>query len=310
MEYGVVVETVIVLFLLLSVGYVCGRLHVFSEQASKDMTRLLMDVALPCIVFFSLVREYDAALLKSGLIAIGCTILFVLVSGGLGFLLWRVFRVPRARRGIWIFLSTFPNTAFLGYPIAYTLFGSDGLFLAVMINLTCQLMAFSLGLKTISLDGEEHSKMSWGIVLKNNANYAIVLGFFFFFTQIKLPTPVLSAVEYLSDLTLPLSLFVVGLSLCKSRFRDVLKNKEAFTASFMRLLVGPGIAYLLTLVLPLPAGSLVPAVLILLTAMPSATLALIFSEQQGGMNSETASSGIFVSSLFCLLTIPLVMLLV
>jgi len=309
MEYAVVIETVIVLFLLLGVGYVCGRFGIVSEHASKDLTRILMDVALPCMVFTAMVREYDAELMKSGFWMIGISFAMIFLGWGISFVLRKLFRVPNSKKGVWIFLSAFPNSGFMGYPIANAIFGSEGLFLAVMMNIATHICTYTIGIKTIGLDAEGSRKMQWSHILKSNANIGIALGLLFFFAQIPVPAPIFTTLGYLGDLTLPLSLFVVGLTLARGRFRDVVKNKDAFSASFMRLIIGPLTIFGLVSLLPIPEGSLMFGVAVLIAAMPCAALSLVFAEEYD-VDSDTAGSGIFISSLLCVLTIPLMMLLV
>ena len=309
MEYRVVIETVIVMFLLMSVGYASGRLGVLSEHASHDLTKLLMNVAFPCMIFSAMLSiTDDPVLLQAGLYCFGLTYLIFPLSWAVAWALRKVFRVPDGKKGIWIFCSAFSNCGFMGFPVAYQIFGAKGLFLAVMINLASQALFFTLGVKTISMDAQTGGKMEWKKILRQNTNYAILFGLFFIFTGISLPAPVVTTLGYLGNMTTPLSLFVVGLSLCDSRFRDVVKNREAFTATFMRLIFAPLMTFFLLKLFAFPPETLIAQVTVLIVAMPAPAISLIFSKEYGP-NAETASSTIFISSLLCILTIPLIMLL-
>ena len=135
-------------------------------------------------------------------------ILGPLLMFGLGFLfhisyvilsqpLSRLFRVPKGRRGMGALCCSFCNNGFMGYPVAYALFGEEGMALAVMLGVPFNLLLYSLGAKLAASDGEaekEAATVSWGKVLFSAVNLAIVLGLTFYCLQVSVPEAVLTPV--------------------------------------------------------------------------------------------------------------------
>ncbi|WP_434309302.1 AEC family transporter [Hominifimenecus sp. rT4P-3] len=308
MDYGIVWTNLLILFALIGVGYVAGRFRVVSQDASKDLSSLLMKITLPATIFASFIRSYEPKLLKDAGIILGLGFFFFLLSALLSALLVKPFRVAEGNRGVWMLTSTFSNTGFMGFPIVLALLGEEGLFLACIMNLSFNVLVFSLGIKMICLDSDRKGSIQWKKILISNINISIVLGLFFFLTQISLPAPVMSVINHFGGVTTPLSMFLIGLSLAKGKIGDLFRGKDAFTATFLRLIAMPLVAWLLMRLMPFGEGSFIPGVVLVILAMPAPSVVLILAESYDG-NSEMAGRMIFLSSLLCIVTIPLMLLL-
>ena len=116
-------------------GFAAVRLKVVPAQTSKPLSSLLMKVTLPATVFASMIRPFDPDFLKLGLTAIALSLLFFSLFAPLTLTLSRLLRIPDGKRGMWCCCATFSNTGFMGFPVAYALFGDEGLILAVLINI-------------------------------------------------------------------------------------------------------------------------------------------------------------------------------
>ncbi|HOV67811.1 MAG TPA: AEC family transporter, partial [Methanoregulaceae archaeon] len=111
----------------------------------------------------------------------------------------------------------------------------------------------------------------------------------------------------LGDLTTPLSMVVIGALLARLDARTIFGNPRVYLFSAVRLLVMPLATFaVLRAVLDDP---LVLGVLVMMAAMPGATNAALFAEEYG-VNPELASQAVFVTTLFCIVTFPLVATLV
>ncbi|MEM8658517.1 MAG: AEC family transporter, partial [Pseudomonadota bacterium] len=121
-----VVQIVAPVFLLAALGFAWVRLGFDYDVAF--VTRLAMSLAIPCLIFMSLVRtEIDPLILRDTAIA---TVLAYLAVGLVLFLAIR--GMGWAQRTYWAPL-TFGNTGNLGLPIALFAFGEAGLGFAVVI---------------------------------------------------------------------------------------------------------------------------------------------------------------------------------
>ena len=111
----------------------------------------------------------------------------------------------------------------------------------------------------------------------------------------------------LANMTTPLSMLVIGMNLSNGKISTIFRDRDVFSASFMRLLALPFLTWLLlqplTFVEPLVEG-----VLLIIMSMPCAALASLLAEAYEG-DREFAAELVFLSSLLCMITIPLISLL-
>ena len=298
------------LFLLIAVCYGVVRLHVLPPSATKMLSSLLMNVTLPATVFTSMVRPFDPAFISSGLLAVALGFGFYLLYAALSALLVRPFRVPQGKQGTWIFAATFSNNGFMGFPIALALFGEEGLALAVFLGIPFNILAYTLGSKLICMDRVttgDTAPLSWRSILCTMANASTLLGLIFYAARIPVPVILESSLGYLSDVTTPLSMLITGMNLAGGNLVQILRDRDIFSACLLRLLLLPVVAWAILEHLPIQ-NSLILGVTLIILAMPSPSITALLAEAYDG-NTQFAAGAVFLSSLLCLVTIPLISLL-
>ncbi len=298
------------LFLLIGAGYGVVRCGALPASASSAFSSLLMNVTLPATILTSLVRPYDAAFIRDGVLTAVLGAILILGYGLFCIPALRVFRVPEGRKGVWILCCAFCNNGFMGFPITLALFGEEGLALAVFLAIPFNLLLYTVGPRLVCLDlqsSKNPHSFSWRDILFTTANLATLLGILLYSLRIPIPAVLASPLSYLSDITTPLSMIVIGMNLVGQHLSDILRDRDVLSASFLRLLILPILTWILLGLLPI-SNSLVVGVIIIIMSMPCAAVTSILAESYGG-NTEFSSKSVFLSSLLCLITIPLISLL-
>ena len=112
------------------------------------------------------------------------------------------------------------------------------------------------------------------------------------------------AVKYVGDITSPIVMLIVGCSLAQMRFGQIFGSWRIYALSALKLAAVPLLAY--AVLRHVLTNEFALCVLTVLLCMPIATNTTILSYQYGA-DETAASSGVFVSTLLSLLTIPLMM---
>ncbi len=118
--------------------------------------------------------------------------------------------------------------------------------------------------------------------------------------KIRIPGFVAIQIEALSNCTMALSMIVIGGILAEIDIRKVF-NKLTLYFSFIRLILIPLLVMAGCLIFRLP--SLVSAVSVVLAGMPAGATTAILAEKYHG-DSALAVAIIFVSTLFSLISVP------
>ena len=312
LDFFVVMSNLISLFSILAVGYVAARSGVLGENASAVFSSLLLKITLPCTIFISLVqKEYDPAFIHDSLIII---VAGLIIFPGLMFIsryVSAILGVPKDCRGVWAFASAFSNSGFMGFPIALALFGPEGLALSVVLNISFNIGIYTVGILELLRDnpGHEGKKINFKQIIFSGINIATVLSMIFYFGQIPLPQSIATPISYISGITTPLSMMIIGIVLAHSHGREVFTDKHAWSCTLMSLIVYPVALSLLLKVFPLSSNPLVAAVLILIVAMPAASVTLVLCETYHG-NIHFAAKTMFIQNLLSIVTIPLICMLI
>ena len=299
------------LFLLIGVGYGAVRGGLLPLSSTGVLTSLLLKVAMPATIFTSMIRPFDPGFARDALIIVALSAVLFLLYAAISAGLVRVFRVPKGRRGIWMLSTTFCNNGFMGFPIAYALLGDQGLALAVMLGIPFNILMYSLGAAQVSQDrcagGGEKERLSVKQVLFSAVNGSTLLGLIFYAAQIPVPEVIFYPLEQLSNITTPLSMLITGISLAGSPLSSLFRDRDAITGVLTRLVLLPLVTWLLLLPLPIE-NPLVTCVTLVIMAMPSASVATAMAQRYGS-STELAARLVCLSSLLCMVTLPLVAML-
>ena len=311
LDFFVVMSNLVSLFVLIAVGYAASRYGIIKHEAITHFSALLMKITLPCTIFISLVqKEYDPAFINDSVTIIIAGLIVFPAMLYISRYLAPLFRVNQDNRGVWAFTCTFTNSGFMGFPIALALFGPEGLVLAVMLNIAFNMSIFTLGVLELSRDNPNHKagKLNKKSIIFSSVNISIVLSLIFYFGQIPLPEVIATPVSFLSNITTPLSMALIGIALANSNASELFADKDAWSCTFMKLAAFPVVLALLLKVIPISSNPLVSAVLVIVVAMPAPSITVMLCEMYGG-NLNFAAKVMFLHNLLCLVSIPLVCML-
>lgn len=289
--------------LILILGFILGKLKLISERSNRELTNLLLTVFMPASLFMAFPATYDegsANLFYSGFMA-GVIIMLVLI------LLARIIFDKR-----WMgkalslesqFALIFNNATFLGYPIVANTFGANGIIAYCGFIIAFNIALFSYGIWLFE------QKVTFRLLHKiifNPNIIAVLLGMAFFLMGISLPGFINDAVGYVGGATTPLSIICIGVMLSQAKIKKVLKKWKLMATAIIQLTVGPLITWGLLSLMQFPVE--VIQVCTLIQTLPTATSLGLFAVKYGG-NAEESSELVTISTLFSVVTMPIMVLL-
>ncbi len=306
LDFFVVMSNLAGLFFLIAAGFLGVKLKLLKPEYVSTFSTLLMNITLPCTIFVSLVtREYDPKFIHDSLLIIFIGLICFPVMLYVSKFISKFFGVPKSSRGTWSFCCAFSNTGFMGFPICLNLFGPEGMALSVMHNIAFNVHIYTIGAIEMSRDGENKStahKINFKKIIFSSLNYATVLSLIFYFANIKVPTMILTPLKYLSDITVPMSMLIIGIILGRTSGKELLTDKNAYTSALLRLIIYPVI---MSFVLKLFnfSNPLIAAVTIVVNSMPAASVTSVLANMYNG-DIDLAAKVMFVHNILCMITIP------
>lgn len=302
---AVVFINVFMLFGLMSVGYYMGKRGVIKHSSISDLTSLLINMSIPATIVVSMIRPFSQELLRDTFRVIVIVGLYHIIVWIVSYFLTKILNVDPKKRGAWIFGMVFSNNGFIGYPLMYALYGKEGLFIMAMGNIAQNLLIFSLGVKLINMNYETTEKISLKQILFTRQNAAILIGLMLFLTQFPVPKSIETFLTYLSNLTAPLSMIVVGLSLSRYEVKKMIMDKEVYRLTLFRMFIVPIVLIVAFKFMNIHANNDLPIAILFYTAvLPSPALLAIFAERYN-TSTEFASRCVFITTVLSVITVPL-----
>lgn len=303
------ISGILVILGVILVGFVIGEKGWFDDKSRGLLAKLVTQVALPCYMLYTITQRFTAADLLIMLPALRFPALSMVILLGIATAVARIFAVRQDRRGLFISMFFNSNTIFVGLPINQALFG-DASIPYVLIYYMCNTTFFwTLGTYLIQRDGEGEAQFDLKTSLKKVFSpplMGFLLGLVMVMLQIKLPAFLASDLQYLGNLTTPLSMIFIGLSVSHVGVKQLVLGKEQLLILLGRFLVAPLLMASIVYWLPLP--SLMKQVFIIQSAMPVMTNAPVVARLYGA-DSDYAAVMVTETTLATMVVIPFLMLL-
>ncbi len=306
-----VASRLITLFIYVIIGYIISRRKIVSREFTDGISKFLMTVILPCMIISTFQTPYTTEkLAKAGLVFAVSLVIFGL-SILIGYLTYYLFHIEKEAKGVWIYAVTFPNHAFMGWPVMAAVFGGDAVFYATFANMAFSVYAYTFGVWLMQTTGR---RADYGVknrhVIRDNLltpiNAGILIGLILFFTQLTLPSSIGTAVDAIGGMTTPLAMMYVGTILARSPLQEVLSDRRVYLCSLARLIIIPMLVFICAR--PFITDPLIYGVLVIGHAMPVAGYCVIYA---GAYDNDTvlASKLISVTTLLSVITIPVIAML-
>ena len=301
-------ESIIPIIALIVLGYFLQVRGWFHNDFGNDLSKLIMNVAMPVSIFVSVLKY----LTLEKLISLSGGLVYTFVAFALGyivaFLSVKVFKVAPGRRGAVINTFVNANTIFIGLPLNIALFGDDALAYFLIYYITNTISTWTLGVFLMTSDSKsgkkkQESHFDWKKLLP-----APLLGFIvsvvFLIINIPLPSFVSSTLGYVGGLTTPLSLVYIGIVLAKAGIKTIRFDKDSIVALVGRFIVAP---VLMFAVLKLMAPGMVTAeyqTFMIQSATPALAVLPILANQGDG-DVEFSTNIVTLSTVLFVIIIPI-----
>ena len=180
--------------------------------------------------------------------------------------------------------------------------------MVVFFNVGFNLLYWTLGVWTLKksntdLSTENHSFFSSSKNLINSGTIGLLCGIIVGLAAFKIPNFILESTKILGSATIPLALIVIGSIMSKGELQRLRTyQKPIILIILCRLIIIPTLALFLTGLF----GTLSPlsrAIIVLQSAMPSASTTPIFTTRFGG-DPQLASAGVFAAHICSIITVP------
>ena len=299
MNYGALYSKMFVFAVLLTLGYLLARKGILTKEFNKSASSLLINVFIVASIINSVLGERPELSGKDFALVFGMLCLSEIITYICAVIFCRFLKKDELRFQTELLMEA-TNTLFVGLPVVSALCGNQGAFYVGMSCIPYNILLYSYGVWNL-----QRGKGSDGIHLKDlmtSSLIAALLSLVIFIFNPTLPSFVTELFSTTSSATVPVSMIIIGANLGKINPIAAFKEKRNYIVALERLVITPLIAYFIIRLFTDDTALLLSCTVI--AAVPVGAIATPLSIQYG-YDPEYASRATMVTTILCMLTIPM-----
>jgi len=216
----------------------------------------------------------------------------------------------------------------MGFPVVIAIMGVSSAYYVALFNIPFNALVFSIGIFMLSSGKQGDGSSAWsaekteqknrppawssdksGFNPKSLINPVLIVALLavpLALIGFKPPQILADALRITGGITTPGGMLVIGSTLAYVPFKTILSEWRIIPVTLVKLIIIPIVTWLI--LRQLISNDLLLGVLVIVSAMPSAAMASMLVIEYGG-NEKTASAGVFLTTLLCGITVPLLVFL-
>jgi len=209
---------------MIAIGYILRKRHWFHHTFSENVSKLITNVALPCSIFYSVLKYLDMNVLKELSNRLIFTFASVIIGYITAYIVIKIFKIRRGRRGVFYNAVVNANTIFIGLPLNMALFGEQASKYYLMYYITNTISIWTLGYILLENDSTEEKESKGGFNPKKLLSpplIAFVAAFIVLVLGISIPKPLVETTKYLGNIVTPLALLYIGIVLADAGLHSI-----------------------------------------------------------------------------------------
>ena len=288
-----------ILLVYLAVGMYCMKVGLIDRDSKEKLVDIILRITLPCMIFNSFNNPLTPEVMKQTALILVVAVSISILSFLLGKVIYN--KYPQKKKSILQYCTLVNNSGFLGMPMVYAVYGSEGLFAASIFIIPNRIFMWTAGLAMFTTaDFRTKCKN----ILLNPCIVTVFLGIARRMTGFPVPEFLDTAIANTGAVTTPLSMMVIGTMLIGVPWKKLLEP-SIFRLAFVRLIALPLVAlFILNLI---DAQPLLAGVSLILTGRPAGSTSALLAAKYGA-DEDYASRCIVTTTIMSLATIPVLML--
>ena len=300
----ILAEKIASLFLVMAMGFAIAKSGVVNSKNIVSLSLVSLYVINPCMIITAfqvdLTPEVESGFFLALVAGFILQIVFIVLIAALG----RAFHFNAVEKTAIVY----SNAGNLIIPLVVAALGSDWVIYCTAWLIFQTFLLWSHGRSVL----EGKRGIDWRRILLSINMIAVYIGIVLFFTGLRLPGPLYDGVKMVGDMIGPVAMLITGIIMGGLDFKQALSYKRLPLVVFFRLVVLPLVAVAFLKFSGIaafsPNGTSVLLVTLLAASSPSAStinqMAQIYD-----CDAQYASSINVMTTLFCIATMPLVVML-
>lgn len=281
-------------------GFILVRTHLLKPKDSKSLSIVVLYLILPCVIINAFSVKYTESIRNGLILALVAAVLIHIALLILVKVLEKIFHLDAVEKASIIY----SNSANLIIPLIVSVLGAQWVIYSSAFLSVQLVLMWTHGRMVLC----EEKKVEFKKILLNINMISILFGILIFAAKIQLPNIIMETMKSVSVTIGPISMVIVGMLIGNISLKQVFAYKRIYMVTFLKMIVCPAMVVLLLkfsgMATLLPDGNMILLISLLATITPSAST-ITQMAQIYGENAEYASVINVVTTIICIVTMPI-----
>ncbi|AXX64985.1 AEC family transporter [Bombilactobacillus bombi] len=306
-------QSVAEIVIVIALGYWLKSAGKVGEQFKGNISFVIMNIALPASIFVSVLKY----LTRDKLIGLTGGLVYAFASFAasylLAWLLTKLLKIRKGRRGTFINMFANANTIFIGLPLNLALFGQKSLPYFLVYYVVNTVSTWAIGVFFISADDPTitqgtKKEFNWKKLLPAPL-VGFIVSLVFLLLAIPIPGWINSTLSMIGGIVTPMSLIYIGIILADAGLKSIRFDRDTIWALMGRFVFAPALMILFIL-LGSKMGAHMPnmeqSTLVIQAATPGlAVLPILVGQAHGDV--RYATNVVTTSTVLFVIVVPILM---
>lgn len=302
MDTFVVLQQMLILLAMMAIGYYSYRKEWIDRNAYGRLSKIVVNILNPLIIINGVLGRNGGENGEKVFINLLLIILYFIILIAASFLVVRLLHVKPAQNHLYRMMTVFSNVGFMAIPLVSSVYGEECVFYVSFYILIYNILLYTYGIHLISGGKKEKTDLK---KLMNPGVAACLVSVVVFAGNIPAAESVKSFTGYMGNAAIPMSMMLIGASIAQANLRELLGEAIIYAFLAIKLLIIPVTAALVIRNFALPAE--LAGIFVFMLGMPVGSIVVPLAAEYGA-DETCCTRGTVLSTLFSILTIPLVSL--
>jgi predicted permease len=292
---------------LIALGLLCSKFKVLDQTSLAGLSRLVLRVLMPFLIFTNTVTTATRQGLAESLIVLPISVLTYGLLWCVAALIVWLFHLRGNRAKVFRALTMFGNVGFVGIPLISALWPQNGMLYVALVSIVDLGLFWTLGVYYTMPVGQTGKIFTRETLKKmlSPALISILVSIVGVLCGLKLPGVVEDVCQAVSAATLPMSLIYIGGLLYFTDLRPVLRSGALYAEIVAKMIAAPLLVYIILKLLGMPPE--LCGTMAVLVGLPAISSVAMLSYQHGS-DGDYAIGAIMLTTIACVVSLPLVSL--
>jgi predicted permease len=307
MQFSEILLNILWIYLGVFAGFIFGRFTRRGERIEKYLSYVVTYINVPLLFIMAITARLSSVTELIPLTIFSLIFPFILLFFSLLFTYKQ--NIKPETKGAFILTGVFSNAIYLPVPIITIIVGIDAVIVATIFATVQIILRTTLG-TGLSLHYSKTIKTKLSKLLMNSILFppllATIAGFILFSINFQFTGLIASGIDFIGWLAIPLSIFIIGVSLSTLKFSSV-NFKLIFMVSAIQLIIAPIMGYFL--LIPFSFSDITVKAMLIEVLMPPAISNILYANVFELDNKLTSAAVIF-STVILLTFLPVIAIII